>query len=534
MKRNEEKISEVITEDETETGTGFKIRTEEEIDLFSFTEGSGSKVRSHKKQSKFGFWWKARKKWQKALMISTVSLLTVLALLFGIFRVVFDYNYNEITQNPDDLGFSDIKDQNIVNIALFGLDTRNVNSFKGNSDSIMILSLNKQTKKVKIISVMRDTFTYMTYNGKKTYGKINSAYAKGGPELAIKTLNTIFDLDISEYATVNFFGMVDIIDAVGGIEVELTSGEVTRNTNIHALNFCVKEICNSLKLNTSDYYVYKSGVQKLNGVQAVAYSRIRYVPNVWGTNNDYGRTDRQRYVMEQLFNKAVTLDKTQYMKLAKSLIPCSETSLSYGEIMDLAFSILLNSPKFEQTRMPQQEFLMSSPSGYGSVVYYDLDYAKNLIHAFIYDDISPESYMTAHGIKRNDWYPQMRWGTSGTKYDDATISSNKTPSTNNANTPSTPQTNNNTGNSNNTGNNGGTVGNTSSGGTTTETTPTTPEQGGETGTEEEEETPSDSGNSEDTESTSSSEGTSSDSGSGDEDTESTPSTDDIDPNQPVS
>lgn len=75
------------------------------------------------------------------------------------------------------------------------------------------------------MSVMRDTLVPITYNGKTTYAKINSAYSKGGPELAIKTLNTIFKLDISEYATVNFYGMSDIIEAVGGIDVELAKGE---------------------------------------------------------------------------------------------------------------------------------------------------------------------------------------------------------------------------------------------------------------------------------------------------------------------
>ena len=391
--------------------------SENTVDLYSFSNKKNTLKRTHVKQSKFSDWWKKRKVWQKSAIISAASFILIFALLIGILAIVFDYNYNSITKDPNELGFENVLSEDVVNVALFGLDTRNVNSFKGNADSIMILSLNTKTKKVKIISVMRDTFTHMTYNGKKSYGKINSAYSKGGPELAIKTLNTIFGLDISEYATVNFYGMVDIIDAVGGIEVELTSQEVTRNANKKAINFCVQEICTNLKLNPKDYYVYKSGVQKLNGVQAVAYSRIRYVPNIWGTNNDYGRTDRQRFVMEQLFNKAITLDKTQYVKLAKSLIPCSETSLSYSEIMSLAFGILLHSPSFEQTRMPQPEFLMSSPSGYGSVVYYDFDYAKDLIHAFIYDDISPEDYIAANEIQKNDWYSEMRG-----------ISSNKKPS----------------------------------------------------------------------------------------------------------
>ena len=147
-------------------------------------------------------------------------------------------------------------------------------------------------------------------------------------------------------------------------------------------------------------------MQHLNGVQAVAYARIRHAANIDGTNDDYGRTDRQRYVMEQLFNKAIKLGKSQYIKLAKSLMPCSETSLSYSEILSLAVNILLQSPTFEQTRIPDFSYQMSSKSisGVGSCVYYDLNYASKPIHAFIYDVIKPEDYIAANGVEKNDWY----------------------------------------------------------------------------------------------------------------------------------
>jgi hypothetical protein len=165
------------------------------------------------------------------------------------------------------------------------------------------------------------------------------------------------------------------------------------------------EVCYLLKIDPEPYYILEPGKHHLNGIQAVAYSRIRKTKNVWGTNNDYGRTDRQRYVMEQLFNKALTLEKSQYIKLAKSLIPCSETSLSYSEIIGLAFDILLKSPTFAQERMPREEFLMTSPStSAGSVVYYDLEYAKKIIHAFFYDDITFDDYIEQNGIEKNNWY----------------------------------------------------------------------------------------------------------------------------------
>lgn len=353
---------------------------------------------------KIADWWYNLHREQKRAVIAISCIVLTVALIFGIFRVVFDYNYNNISDDPTDLGFENVINEKIINVALFGIDSRDPDSFEGLSDSIMILSINTETKVIKIISVMRDSLVPIEYNGKKTYNKINSAYSKGGPELAIKTLNTIFGLDISEYATVNFYGMSDIIDAVGGIEAEITAAELT--TPKYGINGMISEQCKYMGIDAEDYFLTKTGTQHLNGVQAVAYARIRHAANAEGTNDDYGRTDRQRYVMEQLFNKAVTLSSNQYVKLAKALIPCSETSLSYSEIMGLAVDILLKSPSFEQTRIPLTEYQMASKSlsGIGSCVYYDLDYAAKILHAFVYEDISPEDYMELNGIEKNDWY----------------------------------------------------------------------------------------------------------------------------------
>ena len=245
-------------------------------DIVSDSKMKGRHYSKRKRGNKFTNWWRGLQKWQRVTAVSCTSVVLALAVAVGAFRILFNYNYNDITKNPEDLGFESVINDKIVNVALFGIDTRDPKSFKGLSDSIMIMSLNTETKKVKIMSVMRDTLVPITYNGKTTYGKINSAYRKGGPELAIKTLNTIFGLDISEYATVNFYGMADIIDAVGGIEVELAKGEL--DTMVHeygyvanlGLNGNVEEICKYKGLDPSKYFIKSAGVQHLNGVQAVA------------------------------------------------------------------------------------------------------------------------------------------------------------------------------------------------------------------------------------------------------------------------
>ncbi len=363
---------------------------------------------------KIADWWRPLKKWKKIVISASTSVVALILAVVIAFFSIFDYNYNEITTNPEDLGFENVIDEKIVNIALFGLDTRNKKSFSGNSDSIMVLSINTETKSVKVVSIMRDSLVKIEKDGRTYCHKVNSAYSSGGPELAIKTLNRNFGLDISEYATVNFYGMAEIIDAVGGIDIELTNAEVSTNHQ-DGLNGLIGRLCKNLKIkNPEKYYIRKEGKHHVNGVQAVAYSRIRKFVNIWGTNNDFGRTDRQRYVMEQLFEKAIKLDKSKYVGLVKALIPYTETSLSYSEIMGLAFDVLLESPTFQQTRMPLTEYQMSTPyiPRVGDTVYYDLEFAENLLHDYFYNDVTPEEYVEKNGIAKNDWYAQFS-GSSG-------------------------------------------------------------------------------------------------------------------------
>lgn len=333
-----------------------------------------------------------------AFLIIVIATVTCLILLV---KKEYDTAYNPITEDPKELGFEEVIEEKVTNIALFGVDTRNPKSFKGLSDTIMILSINEKTKKIKVISIMRDTLVPLEHKGKTIYAKINSAYSRGGPELAIKTLNILFGLDISEYATVNFYGMADIIDAVGGVEVELAKNEIG-----YELDFGIKEVCLKEGIPYEDYLITKPGKQILNGIQAVSYARMRHTASIWGTNNDYGRTDRQRYIMEQLFNKALALEKSRYIPLARALLPCCQTSLSFAEAIDLAFSILGKAPTFEQARVPMKDYQMQSKNinGVGACVYYDLDYAGKVIRSFIYDDVSPSDYIAQNGVEKNDWY----------------------------------------------------------------------------------------------------------------------------------
>ena len=174
---------------------------------------------------------KKKKKRVKIILISVACVLVVsiVAAVVGgtlYIRSVLDFNFNEITSNPQELGFEEVKSDDIVNVALFGLDTRDPYSFEGRSDAIIVLSVNKTDGKIKLTSILRDSFVPIEKEDGTVYHILNHAYFAGGPQLAIKTINQVYDLDISEYATVNFFGITSIVDAVGGIEITFTEDEL--------------------------------------------------------------------------------------------------------------------------------------------------------------------------------------------------------------------------------------------------------------------------------------------------------------------
>ena len=379
---------------------GAKRGGEDEI-LLSDIGGGGKKKRL------------SRGKKATIIILSVVAalILTIVINPFNLIeRLQILYKYDGMTNDLTKLGSDGVIDEGVVNIALFGIDTRQKGQFSGLSDSIMILSLDKKKKTVKIVSVMRDSLlpiydkAHLDKNTPKKYSKINAAYADS-PETAVITLNKVFGLDISEYATVNFFGMSEIIDAVGGIDITVTEDELKwKGHDNPNLNNCMDEICRSLGISASKYYIKAAGTYHVNGIQAVAYSRVRHCRSVWGTNDDYGRTDRQRYVMEQLFNKALKIDSSKYASLVKSLRPHTKTSLEIKKILELANSIFGGHPTFEQARMPADNWQMSvGTSKYGSVLYFDKDYAKDALHAFLYDGVTFEEYAEKNGVGKTDW-----------------------------------------------------------------------------------------------------------------------------------
>lgn len=205
---------------------------------------------------------------------------------------------------------------------IFGVDSRENKLDAGTkSDSIMLVNLNHDLSQVRIVSILRDTMVEVDGYG---YQKLNHGYYYGGPTLALDTINTNFDLDIKKYATFNFDSAGDIIDKLGGIEMEITADEAKY------INSYIDEV-NRVR-GTSSKHITQAGTYTLDGTQAVAYSRIRYT-----TGGDLKRSDRQRTVLFKMFQKAKGLSTGERLEFAEEFMDRIKTNYSTDKMTNLLY-----------------------------------------------------------------------------------------------------------------------------------------------------------------------------------------------------
>ena len=311
---------------------------------------------------------KTGRKRKKILFWAAVVLLFVTGIMcIGASIILSNINRGDTELDEENLAINEELSDNVTNIAVFGVDSRD-DEVSGRSDAIMIVSVDAKHGKIKAVSLMRDSLVTIPGYGKK---KINSAYALGGEELAIKTINYNFDMNITDYVSLNFNQLAGIVDALGGVEVEITEAE--RNN----ANKYIKEMANEAGEKAD--LIKESGTVTLYGYQAVAYSRIRYVGNA-----DFQRTQRQREVMKKLMDKALNTSPVFYPTIIGKLLPMVETSLSNEEILKIAGTVIFSGrPEFEEGRFPIDGTYRTN-SSYAMV--YDLDVAAEKLHSFIYDD----------------------------------------------------------------------------------------------------------------------------------------------------
>lgn len=226
--------------------------------------------------------------------------------------------------DPDKLSINDgyeYDETGYLNVALFGLDTRENDEEMGSrSDTIIIASLNRETKEVKMSSVYRDTYLQMD---DRSYNKANAAYSFGEEEEAVAMLNRNLDMDIDHYITVDFSALVDVIDALDGIDVEVTEEEIP-----YLNNYSVEIIKNT---GVDTWAVTEPGYQHLTGVQATAYARIRYTKG-----DDFRRTERQRLVIEKIAEKAQAASLGTLNNIIDRVLPKVRTNFTLPEILAYA------------------------------------------------------------------------------------------------------------------------------------------------------------------------------------------------------
>lgn len=317
--------------------------------------------------------WKKLDKWRKAIIIAAVIL--VLVILAAIISVWAVYSGFKTDINEENLGISDdiynhFGDTDIINVAVFGIDTRDENSFKGRSDSIIIVSLNPVEKTVKLTSILRDS--YVAIEGHKNQ-KITHAYMFGGAELAIKTLNQNFHLNIQDYATINFYKLADAIDVLGGVDVEITESEMHQINDIGDDEGKVIE------------QVTEYGKVHLNGDQAAVFVRLRKY------DSDVARSNRQKMVINALLDQARKVKPSDYGKVVKTIMSLCETSLSFSEVMSLV-PLINQDVKIQTLTVPNEEEATGGIYNGAWVWRYDLNAASQKILEFIYGEAPEFSY----------------------------------------------------------------------------------------------------------------------------------------------
>lgn len=273
---------------------------------------------------------KTGRKGLKIFGIIVLILVIILVLLVGSVFVFINNKLSKIQQvdiDETDLGVSSQVEENLSgyrNIALFGIDSRDSSLGKGNrSDCIIIASINNSTKEVKLISVYRDTYVNIEGHG---LDKITHAYSYGEAPLALKTLNENFDLNITEFATVNFDAVAEAINALGGVTIDVQEDE------LQYINQYIEATSETTGIDSKR--VTSAGTQTLDGVQAVAYSRIRYTEG-----GDYKRAERMRTVVEAMVEKFKTKSISEMNQIIDQILPEVYTNITSSDIFSLLPSI---------------------------------------------------------------------------------------------------------------------------------------------------------------------------------------------------
>lgn len=324
-----------------------------------------------------------------------LEIIVLVVLMGGLFVYAKLGKLNHETINEEEIDVNESVTENQVmkgytTIALVGIDSRD-DKLKSdwNSDTMIIASINNDTKKVKLVSVYRDTYLCLgeDEDGNNSYGLANSAYCTGGAKKMINMLNKNLDMNISDFVTVNFQAVAETVELLGGIDVEMKKEEV-----VHLNNYCVE----TSEVTGMDYTPLEEieGVHHLNGVQAVAYARIRKT-----SGNDFRRAARQREVIYRIVEKAKNSSIATLNTVLDKIFPMIYTSLTEKEILSMGMNMLSYDIE-DQTGFPFDHLygdtVKEAMDGVDCVLPITLESNVIKLHEFLYPE---DSYVPSNEVK---------------------------------------------------------------------------------------------------------------------------------------
>ncbi len=303
----------------------------------------------------------------------TLLAVIIAGLFFGgkfVYNTFFSYTHDSSLDalSNEDLSVNIKPESGVTNIALFGVDTRS-DGEPIRSDSMMVMSVDADNGTIKLVSLMRDSKVEVDGHGTQ---KLCHAYSFGGAKLAIKTINETFDLDITDYAEVNFVQMANLIEEIGGVYIDVSQAEQKE------ANKYITEYYESYGLEP--ILIEQSGYQHLNGVQAMTYARIRK----GGTGDDWGRVERQGIVLNAMFETIKSKSLPELISIIPKLMPYVTTSLTKTEMIALAKGVLMHGiPQIEHYRVPE-DGQWNYGGSQDEYIVYNLDRAAQTINDYLY------------------------------------------------------------------------------------------------------------------------------------------------------
>ena len=353
---------------------------------------------------RLSYWFDSIKTWQRIAIIVIFLIILTGVTGYATIQQYMSYIANRVkdTEVIKEKDLSCVDVEGYVNIVLLGVDSRSMEKDalkSANTDAIIVVSMNEKTKAVNVVSVFRDT--YLRMGDTSTYEKINAAYFFGGAQMAMKSLNQAMDLNIKKYVLFNFKMVADLVDAVGGITVDVKEREVDE------LNRFTKE---TEKIIESDkhYRVLKSGKQELAGVQAVAYGRIRK-----GVGDDYRRTSRMRTVIKKVAKKLKKKNLFQLRRIMELCLDDCKTNLSQGDM--IGFAQRMSKVSFDNSIGYPYKVKSGMLDGRSYVFPGNLEESARELHKDLFDD---EEYEPSDTLMEISNYIASRVGTGGTESDE--------------------------------------------------------------------------------------------------------------------